>query len=60
MYIPLVKQEQEVDVVGINMFGLFAGIKLQSWGLNGFKAGINKFNVFIRFQYWDSFVFRKK
>ena len=33
------------------MFGIFAGISVHSGRLNSFKAGINKFNVLIRFQY---------
>ena len=34
------------------MFGIFAGINVHSERLNSFKAGINKFNVIIRFQYY--------
>jgi hypothetical protein len=45
------KPEQEV-MLGINIFGIFAGIKVHSGRLNSFKADINKFNVLIRFQYY--------
>lgn len=38
-------------MLNINMFRIFAGIKVKSGRLNSFKTNINKFNVFIRFQY---------
>jgi len=36
-------------MLDINMFEIFAGINVHSGRLNSFKAGINKFNILIRF-----------
>ena len=44
-------------MLGINMFGIFAGINIHSGRLNSSKAGINKFNVFIDFNIMFSFIF---
>ena len=42
------------------MFGVFAGIKVQSERLNYFKAGINRLNILFDFNIEGSFVFVKK
>jgi hypothetical protein len=44
-------------MLGINMFGVFAGINVHSERLNISKAGINKFNVFIDFDIMFLFIF---
>jgi hypothetical protein len=44
-------------MLGINMFGIFAGINVHSGRLNSSKAGINKFNVFIDFNIMFFFIF---
>jgi hypothetical protein len=34
-------------MLSINMFGIFAGVKVQSGRLNRLKTEINKFNILI-------------
>ena len=45
-----IKPEQEVDA-GITMVGIIVEINVHSGRLKSFIAGINKFDLLIRFQY---------
>ncbi|MPM67704.1 hypothetical protein SDC9_114628 [bioreactor metagenome] len=46
-YILLQQNQNKKLMLSINMFGIFAGVKVQSGRLNRLKTEINKFNILI-------------